>query len=334
MPLPDDPLNRWWVEANPEDNPREADGFRQCLLTLLAFGPNKEPYVVGTGFIIAYGEGFTLSLTAAHVLPAGVHGFQRPMARHAASSLFVPRKWSEPSLDPKKLKVLWAGPTTAEALNVAHVTYNDSLDISCLLVVPQESQQHFVPAMIPLDTTVPAAGDIVLIVSNDALNVDETRPPDDKDGRGQQLTIARRVSIRRGVVTGVFPGGYRQFRWPCFTTSIPIRPGMSGGFVFIPREGETIAACGVVSADLSNASAHESFLTCGESVIASTWPALCLIVPMSMGGGTTDHSSATLQEMMKLGRMQTAIGGIDHIEILRKDDGFVVRNLRSRIVPG
>jgi hypothetical protein len=331
MAIPDDPLNRWWVEANPEDNPAATDGFRQCLLIILAFGPDKEPSIAGTGFIIGYGQGFALALTAAHVLPAGVHGFQRPMQRHAGSSLFVPRSWSEPSLDPKKLKVLWAGPAAAEAVNVAHVNYNDAMDISTFLVVPQDASQKFEPAYIPIDTSVPNVGDVIHILSNGALKVEETRAPKDRDGSGQALTFERRVSLRRGVVTGVYPRGYRQFSWPCFTTSIPVPAGMSGGLAFIPRDGETIAACGVVSADPSPESAHTTFLECGESVIASTWPALCLTVPMSMGGGTADHPTATLQEMMRLGRLPMAVGGVDHIDIVTNGDGFLLRN--TRVVP-
>lgn len=222
MPLPNDPLNRWWVEAAKE-NPEVADGFRQCLLSLLAFGPSREPALVGTAFVIGAGDGFALAFTARHVLPAGVHVSQRPSARHAASALFVPRSWSEPSLEPKKLKALWMGPRTAEALNLAQLSYNDSLDISSFLVVPQEETDTFRPAMIPLDTAVPAVGDVVHLVSSDKLDVQEMRPPEDHEGRGHAMQIERRVSIRIGVVTGVYPGAYRQFRWPCFTTSIPVR---------------------------------------------------------------------------------------------------------------
>ncbi|HZL96662.1 MAG TPA: hypothetical protein VFB99_23605, partial [Vicinamibacterales bacterium] len=190
----------------------------------------------------------------------------------------------------------------------------------------------FRPAMIPLDTCVPKVGDVVHMVSNDQLDVEETRAPVDHDGKGQELEVGRRVSIRVGEVTGVYQSVYRQFRWPCFTTSIPVRPGMSGGFVFVPRDGETVAACGVVSADLSEPAAHESFAVCGESVIASVWPALCLPIPVMMSRELTDPPTTTLLEAMKLGRLQTAIGGIDHIEILSAEGGgFQVRNHRVRL---
>lgn len=102
---------------------------------------------------------------------------------------------------------------------------------------------------------------------------------------------------------------------------------MSGGFAFVPRDQQTVAACGVVSADLSDPAAHSSFTICGESVIACTWPALCLSVPMMMGGGVKDPPMVTLREMMKLGRIATAVGGIEHIEIIPTADGFQVRNL-------
>jgi len=329
MPLPNDPLSRWWAEAA-EQNPTVADGFRQCLLALLAFGPSREPSLVGSAFVIGHGDGCALALTARHVLPAGVYSSQHPSARHAASALFVPASSSKPSLDPNKLKALWMGPRTAEALNLAHVSYNDSLDISSFLVVPQEGREPFRPAMIPLDTTVPAVGDVVHMVSNDQLDVEETRPPIDYDGKGHEIKIERRVSIRVGVVTGVYQAGYRQFRWPCFTTSIPARPGMSGGFVFVPRDQQIIAACGVVSADLSDPVAHSSFMACGESVIASTWSSLCLSVPVVMSRGITDPPTTTLLEAMRVGRLGTAIGGIHDIAIVPTEEGGV--QIRNRLV--
>jgi len=51
---------------------------------------------------------------------------------------------------------------------------------------------------------------------------------------------------------------------------------MSGGFVFAPKDGETIAACGVVCADNSSMEARGSLLLSGESVVGLTYMALGL----------------------------------------------------------
>ena len=325
MPIPQDPLQRWWVEVS-GDNPGTVEEFRQCLLAILAFGPSQEPALVGTAFVIASGEGFALALTARHVLPAGVQASQRPAPRQAASAIFVPPSWVQPSLDKRRLRALWmTAARGTEALNLVNLSYNDSLDISSFLVVPQHESHAFQPAIIPMDTTIPAVGDIVHMVSNDRLDVTETRAPSDHLGTGHELSIFRHVSIRRGVVTGVYLEGLRQYTWPCFTTSIPARPGMSGGFVYVPRDGKTVAACGVVSADISEPAAHESLTVRGESVIACIWPSLCLTVPTEMGQGVINAPHMTVYEMMKAGRLAMPIGGLDHIEIApRSPDGFVI----------
>ena len=330
--LRNDPLGRrWWAELG-QQNHAAVDDFSQCLLALLAFGPSREPSLVGSGFVIGYDDGFALALTARHVLPAGVHRSQRPALRHAGSALFVPPNWSQPSLDPNKLKAVWMCSRSTQMLNLVHLNYNDALDISAFLVVPQQGQSSFRPAAISLDTQVPAVGEVVSMVSNGGLRVTESQPPTGPDGKGQRIAIERSVSIRQGVVTGVYPQGHRQYRWPCFTTSIPAQPGMSGGFVFIPRHGETIAACGVVSADVSELEAHTNFMMCGESIVASIWPALVLTSPTMMGGGIETPPTATLYHMMRDGALGMAIGGIEHIEFIAADGGVAIRNTRVRPV--
>jgi hypothetical protein len=130
-------------------------------------------------------------------------------------------------LDPQKLRLAWMGSQHADMMNVSHVCYNETLDAACCVVVPQEEEAFRFPLpTIPIDTAVPVFGDLVHMVSLDDLTVTEHTPPD-ASGTGQMLAITWRVSIRIGVVTGVYPVGLRHYRWPCFTTSIPAEPGMS-----------------------------------------------------------------------------------------------------------
>ena len=66
--------------------------------------------------------------------------------------------------------------------------------------------------------------------------------------------------------------------------------------------------------------APSSFVHCGKSIIACAWPALALRAPDSMPSSQTTPSM-TFYEMMRTGRMDKAIGGIDHIEIIERDNG-------------
>jgi hypothetical protein len=181
--------------------------------------------------------------------------------------------------------------THASMMNVLHVGYNQTLDIACCMVAPQDEQDPpFQPVSLPIDTAVPVLGDVAHMVSLENMTVEEHIPPTDASGTGQVLAVTRRVSIRVGVVTGVYLGGFRQYKWPCFTTSIPAEPGMSGGLVTLPRDGNTIGACGIVCADNSTPEARSNPLQCGESVIACAWTALSLRISFALSAIETGTS--------------------------------------------
>ena len=84
MPIPNDPLKRWWMEVGPE-NPQLVEQLRPILLGFMAFGPGREASLTGSGFIIAGSPEFVLAITAKHVLTEGVGRVQTPWPRHAAS---------------------------------------------------------------------------------------------------------------------------------------------------------------------------------------------------------------------------------------------------------
>ena len=320
MPLPDDPLGRYWLEFNNDENPELVSGLRPAIIGFLAFDRGSSPGLAGTGFFIAGTPEFGAVLSARHVVVKGVFDIQTPNPVFAPSALFVPESRYAPKLDPGRLKVLWMGACSDEvgALDMPWLNFN-STDIACGIVTQQaEHRIPFNPTVIPIDTAVPAVGDIVHMVSQAEMSVNETVRPQGRGLLGQELTIARRISIRRGLVTGVY-GSYRQYGWPCFTTSIPADPGMSGGFVYIPRpDGEVVAACGVVCADNSLDNARTDFRVCGESVIGCTWPALGLRYPEGLPANH-ETPSKTIYEMMLEGNLPMAIGGIDRISI--RDDG-------------
>lgn len=318
MPIPNDPQNRYWVDVS-SDNPKLVDVFRPCLVAFLAFDRGRMPGLAGTGFVIAASTGHAIIITAKHVLTEGILNIQRPVPRHAPSALFVPASSKTPLLHEENLRALWMGAESGDMLYARHFTYHDSLDIACCIFEPQESYAtQFKPIAIPLDTARPSVGDVVHMVSQCGMNISNRSPPVDVSGAGQIFTVHRRVSIRVGIVTAIYPQGFRQYPWQCFTTSIPAEPGMSGGFIYLPHDGMPVAACGIVCADNSTHDAYTDYSLCGESVIACAWPTLSLKVPKYCANNAP---LCSLFEMMKEGAIPTAIGGIDHIQIINRGDG-------------
>lgn len=319
MPIPYDLEKRWWVEAS-GTNPVLVDSFRPALVAFLAFNKDRVPRIVGTGFVVAAASDFALVVSAKHVFTEGVLNAQRPHRGHASSALFIHKQDRIPSLKPDKLKVAWMGRKNAAMFNVDHACYNDTLDIASCIIMPQPGESILERVSIPLDIDVPMVGEVVHMVAMDGMEAQELTPPSDGSGNGQCTSLFRRISIRVGVVTTVYPQGFRQYRWPCFTTSIPAEHGMSGGFIYWPREGTTIAACGVVCADNSTDEARRSFFECGESVIGCSWPALSLLIPLTVPS-YPDAPTYTLFEMVRRGHVPQPLGGIERIRIYETGDG-------------
>jgi hypothetical protein len=310
--LPDWP----WAEVAPYNEERAAE-LSNALFALVAFSPAREPKVIGTAFAIAAEQEFTLALTAKHVVDS-IAAAQAWGPRSAASSLFAHE--ARPDIDDTRLKAMRLGSTTGDVWNVVYANYNESTDIAVLLLLPQDGEARS-RLCIPLDTAVPEVGDIVHLVSQNQMAATEHIAPETRDGKGQVFSIARSMSIRVGKVTGVHQDGLRQFRWPAFTTTIPAEPGMSGGFVFLPGEGlgKTISACGIISSDFSDTAARTNQKVAGESLIASSWPALGLRVPPAIPWKSGDPAY-TLIRMIDLGRLVSPIGGTSAIKCIEGPD--------------
>lgn len=316
MPIPFDSKKREWIEIS-DVNPKAVDEFRPCLIAFLAFDHNHVPNIAGSGFVIGHSEDFVVALTAKHVLTEGVLSIQRPTPRHAASALFVPPSATRPSIDESKLRACWIGSAGSDLLFTRHVAYNDTLDIACAIFEPQDAyKKGFKPASILLNANEPSVGDVVHLVSLDQLEISNYFPPTDISGAGFSFSINRRVNIRVGTVTGLYPKGYRQYKWPCFTTSIPAEPGMSGGMVIL-RDFEPVSVCGIVCADNSSNEARSNNYVCGESVIALAWTSLCMSIPIVVDAKPPMQS---LYEMMLKGYAPAAIG-IENIHCVDRGDG-------------
>lgn len=321
MAIPHDPEKRWWIDVS-SSNPALVDSFCPTLVAFLAFDHNRKPQLVGSGFITAITPHWALVISARHVFAEGVLKAQRPHPRHAPSAVLVGKRDKTPFLDASKLKVLWGGGKAAAMLNVVYVHYSESLDLACCIVEPQHHELIPEQRYIPLDVNIPAVGEVVHMVSNAGLGSHETEPPtSNRDGTGQRMRLSRRVSIRIGVVTAVYLQEYRQYHWPCFTTSIPAEAGMSGGFVYRPLEGGTIAACGIVCADNSPDEALRDSKHCGESVIGCAWPALGLRMPYAVPPPGESAQTHTLLERIRHGDIPPPLGDIKGINIKETGNG-------------
>ena len=323
IPLTGDHLNRYWLELAGA-NPSLVDQFRPALVTFLAFDKDRSvspQTTVGTGFICGSSpdQDIALVITAKHVLD-GIYGIQKPRPLHAPSAYFVPSSSKQLTLDSAKLKIAWMDSTHAAMMNAITANYNESTDLACCVIAAQEGEKVFRPHCIPLDTQIPTVGEIVHMVSVDEMNATELESPKYQSGAGQVLRLYRRISIRRGTVTGVYPVGYGQYRWPCFTTTIPTTGGMSGGFVYTPRDGETIAACGIVCADLDPYQSKIDQTQCGYSVIGCSWPALALRLPESLPA-STNAATKSLLELASMGLIPAPIGGVAGIELETLENG-------------
>jgi len=326
MTIPSDPLGRWWVELSSK-NPDMVNMLRPSLISFLAFDRSKSPGLAGTGFLLAATPNVAIIVTAKHVLD-GVRQIQQPREMHHPSSPFISSSSIKPTLSSNKIRAVWMGDKKAELLDVVYTHYSESLDIAVCIVTPQESAT-IDEISIPMSTMVPVVGDEVSMVSLGEMGVSETEPISGQDRLRQKISISRSVSIRAGVVTKVFPEGYRQYKWPCFTTSIPADPGMSGGFVTIAKADSTIAACGVVCADNSTDDARTDVSICGESVIGTIWPALALQLPDEIPC-TEDTPRLTLFDLIKLNRIPATVGGIDQFELTALGHGNFRISLNNR----
>ena len=325
MSLPGDPLRRWWVELSGA-NPALADSFRPALGTIVAYDRDHVAGIAGTAFIVGAEGQFALAVTAKHVLTEGVAQHQRPHRRYVPSSVFQHAHNATLSLEPNAFKVFVLGASSALALNASFASYNNDFDLACLLLLPQAGETLTERVAIPLDLDDPPVGAVVHMVSQGDLRADELRAPQTNDGEGQEVSLFRRLSIRRGVVTAKYPSGFRHYRWPCFTTSIPATPGMSGGFVFWPRDGITIAACGVVCADSSTSAAHASFMECGESIIGSSWPGLGLRIPLT-APHSPDQPTVSWFEAVRTGRLPLPLGRFERMRYVEAAErAFVIRD--------
>ena len=131
--------------------------------------------------------------------------------------------------------------------------------------------------------------------------------------------IGSRPVIRVGNVLSQEFGGMGH-SGPCFRTSIPTDAGMSGGFAYIPRDSQSIAACGIVSANLDFGQPTTRFDVCGNSLMAGILGTMVLPIPqMSDGSG-----NRILLDLVRSGEVMDVAGGGKNISVRQTDGGYEI----------
>ncbi len=311
MHMKDDPMNRAWVEFVHSD-PKLQSSFRKVLLGLHSTDANINFGTAGTGFIVADTLEWLFFVTARHVLEQ-ILKIQKPYIRFDGGPFNTSNETQNVSLA-GRLKVSVFGDDKVFLADVVHLSSNAVTDIAVgMAKIPPEFRSKRFWRHIPLAVVLPNVGDPIHICS--LIN----KLPVEIEGTelARHFQVERGVTLRKGVVTNVFPSGYNQYKWPCFTTSIPATPGMSGGFVYSPVHNETIAACGVVCVELISDSDPTSFHQAGESLIACSYLALANILPNNIPP-QDDTDFLTLYEMVQQGRFPKPSGDFDRVEFVKK----------------
>lgn len=312
--IPNDPLNRCWVQAEITD----PHHFDKVLVSLLAFDQNMRASLVGTGFIIAASPQSALVVTAAHNLE-GMTKAQTPWTLSHPSALpeFAVGSTQGLSLDRQFFRAVYKKNSTVEFCVIGQVSWVPELDIALLSIHPQEQTDREVFGdAVRIDSAIPREGQGVFMIAYDKMEVQDQTI--DEAGHISS-TLARVVALRRGVISAVHLRGTRLSTWPCFETTIPTDPGMSGGMFIWPGEGDQkIVACGVLSSDVSSPDAWKDFRVAGQSNGAMLWPAMGLTIDATDEMGV-DPLRVFLHDLVRKGVVVDTYSAGSHVRVVRDD---------------
>lgn len=318
MHMKDDPLGRAWVEIA-QANPDFLAFFRRILLAFHSTDANIKIGTAGTGFIIGDTPEWLFFLSAKHVISEGILKLQNPYARFDTGPFNTSSEFHNVRLG-GRLKVSVLSDDNAFLADVVYLSANSTTDVVIgIAEIPSEFRTNRFWHKIPLAVVLPNVGDSIHICSL----INRMPVENESTQKGRSFQIERGVTIRKGVVTNVYPRGLNQYKWACFTTSIPAVPGMSGGFAYSPTDGEPIAACGIVCAELSGADGS-SYFDEGQSLIACSWLALANSVPSKISKGNA-WDNLTLYELTMNGQFPKPLGDFHRVQFRREsaDDVFI-----------
>jgi hypothetical protein len=301
------------------------NGVRSSLVGLYAISPEFTPQFLGTGFVVGTSEeGFLLVLTAKHVVVEGAIQVQIPYRRRTSSAPSVLFESNQPSIEPKNLRAVWMGTDSADILFVRHINYTNNLDVAlCVLEYQPEFLKLRRPSAtaIALDTRFPEVGEPVHVVALTDFIFDGESPKGDGEGAWQ---VSTRPVVRVGNVLSLEDGSLGH-GGACFRTTIPVDKGMSGGFAYIPRDGQAVAACGILSSGPQEDDKQSSFLVSGNSAFAGVLGSVGLELPAELCRG----QRIRLLDLIKSGQITDVGDGATKVEIVDIREGGSYKLVRQ-----
>jgi hypothetical protein len=303
------PEGHYWSEAVRTDDPFWS-GARSSLVAFVGIGPGFSPQHLGTGFIIGTDkEGLLLVLTAKHVVEDGAIRVQRVNGRRAPSAPGILFDTEKPKIGPMDFRAVWMGAKDADMFFVRHVAYANNLDVALCVLEAQErlrSSIHQLAPAIALDTRIPPTGTSIHIIALSWLKFNDTSQSAD----GNRIwRVETRPVVRVGKVLSHQDEGVGH-KGPCFTTTIPTDRGMSGGFGYVPRDANPVAACGIISTSPQEDDGKIDFQVSGNSTLVGVLGALALQVPLS-----SEPSFSLLFALVKSGQVRDIAGGGQNLGI-------------------
>lgn len=233
----------FWNQADLENH----HWLNHELVSILAFDPSGIPQPIGTGFIISHSGSRATVCTAAHNLIA-IRNLQNPNPPHHSSALpmFLPKP-SPLRIDGDKVRAVCFNGVGVEMAFVEWAVWDRSSDIANVGVRTQDgtAADFFVTCFL-LDDSLPSVGDTVMAMGYEGMAITDFQ----RIGTGQKYELVRRLLLREGRISAVYPDGHELCRAPCVVTTIPMFPGMSGGPVALGGNSrQEMKPFGVISHD-------------------------------------------------------------------------------------
>jgi hypothetical protein len=217
-------------------------------MSILAFGPDRSPKLIGSAFIVGSYGSHAVAISAAHNFHIAVRSIQNPHPRYHPTALteFLPNA-EVVDLDRRKVRALYRAGDRCELCVIGSLVWDRSSDLAIFTLHAQEdSDRTLFNAFATLDNISPKIGDLVGVLGYAEMTTLNER----RDGDFEAFALQRRLVLRAGRVTAIYPEGHLLCRGPCIETTIPVFPGMSGGPACLnPQPNTSIVPFGFISSD-------------------------------------------------------------------------------------
>lgn len=263
--------NAWSMAELPDGG----NHFDACLVSFIATNTADAQVLLGSGFTLLARGGFALCVTARHVLDFAEHQ-QAPQSsdRREFEALFGSSK-DRLQIRPESLRVMGKNRSGAPmSFVVRDAVRSNTSDVACVWISRQDDggAHDFGNFTYRTNAEVPDAGAEVMVAAlNHGLENKVVNGP------VRSFNFSRGVRLLRGRVRDLDRDGRYLQIGPNFTTSIPLRPGVSGAPVFdLPSAGATMVLRGIVSSDNSPEDAFDDMKIAGAGRCASICSMLSL----------------------------------------------------------